>query len=381
MKEKILIVSDSSIITGVYNYVLNTKKSLEEMGHEVKVLTPRDKGFVSFPTKVLGNLRWTLFPLPKVFKEILRFKPDYILITSVEAPLGMTAKHVCVLLRFLGFANNVPYIITYTTDIKRYYQNAFSRSSFSRIVGKYLTTHILSFIGWSQDMYTKFLYSGVTNVIVITKDSMKRLQSLGIRNVVLCRRGIDEEIFRLPNSSDLNPYLKYGWYKEQQLPILLYLGRVSLEKNLEAFLDLKISGYHKVVVGDGPELPRLKAEYGSKTDIHFLGSVPLGQTAPYYQYARLSFFPSKSDVFGNTIIESCACGTPVVAFNVQGPKEAITEDITGVLVSSSKSLCEGIGKALVLDREKCSRYTREKYSWLKSTKGHLSVFQKVEWKR
>ena len=110
-------------------------------------------------------------------------------------------------------------------------------------------------------------------------------------------------------------------------PIFLCVGRVAVEKNLPAFLDLDLPG-SKVVVGEGPELARLKAKY---PDAHFLGQRPSDELAEIYASADVFVFPSRTDTFGNVIIEALASGTPVAAYPVTGPIDIVGDGVGGVV--------------------------------------------------
>jgi glycosyltransferase involved in cell wall biosynthesis len=133
------------------------------------------------------------------------------------------------------------------------------------------------------------------------------------------------------------------------------------------------------VAGQGPALNSLEKKFGDNVNIHFLGPIPNEKVPQFYMYAKLSFFPSSFDTFGLTIIESAACGTPVVAFEVPGPKDVIKNGIMGVTVKKGKDLFKGLSKALEIDQVLCSEYTRQQYSWKKSTKKILNNLYPIKW--
>ncbi|TIX05526.1 MAG: glycosyltransferase family 1 protein, partial [Mesorhizobium sp.] len=136
-------------------------------------------------------------------------------------------------------------------------------------------------------------------------------------------------------------------------PVFLCVGRVAVEKNLGAFLDLDLPG-SKVVVGEGPELAKLKARY---PNAHFLGHRPNDELAEIYASADVFVFPSRTDTFGNVIIEALASGTPVAAYPVTGPI-----DIVGVGGAVSGDLREAALAALHVDRAE-ARQRAMRYSW------------------
>ena len=158
-------------------------------------------------------------------------------------------------------------------------------------------------------------------------------------------RGVDLEQFT--PSLDHNKFIK----------TMLYVGRVSKEKSIEDFLKINTNStqFKKIVVGDGPDLERLKDLYKK---VEFVGYKKGEELAQYYRDADVFVFPSKADTFGLVIIEALACGTPVAAYNVTGPKDILT-DKTGVM---DDNLGNAVSKAMRLNRQDCVDHAR-KYSW------------------
>ena len=140
--------------------------------------------------------------------------------------------------------------------------------------------------------------------------------------------------------------------------MLLNVGRVSAEKNLEAFYELDVSGT-KIQVGDGPKLEYFKRKY---PDVHFVGAKRGKELADYYQQADVFVFPSKWDTFGLVQIEAMACGTPVAAYPVQGPIDVIDNNVTGIM---DNNLSIAVKKSLDLDREQVYIGSK-KWSWEKA---------------
>src|SRR6202000_815221 len=130
----------------------------------------------------------------------------------------------------------------------------------------------------------------------------------GFRNVVLWPRGVDATLF-YPREADLG----------LPRPVFVCVGRVAVEKNLEAFLDLDLPGT-KIVVGDGPARAELEHKY---PDAVFLGSFDAERLADAYAAADVFVFPSKTDTFGLVLLEALASGLPVAAFPVPGPRDGI----------------------------------------------------------
>ena len=132
-------------------------------------------------------------------------------------------------------------------------------------------------------------------------------------------------------------------------PRLLYVGRVAVEKNVEAFLDLDIDA-EKVMVGDGPQRAELQARY---PDARWLGYRKGQPLIDEYAAADAFVFPSRTDTFGLVMLEALACGTPVAAYPVTGPIDVVQQGVTGWL---DEDLEVAVGKALGVSREDCRAY-------------------------
>jgi glycosyltransferase involved in cell wall biosynthesis len=143
-------------------------------------------------------------------------------------------------------------------------------------------------------------------------------------------------------------------------PFFLYCGRVAPEKNIEAFLALDLPG-SKIVVGDGPARPQLQDKF---PNARFVGVKSREKLAPYYSAADVFVFPSRTDTFGNVMLEALACGAPVAAFPVPGPVDIVTTPRIGVLDEDLRSACLG---ALKLSREHC-RHHALRYTWPESAR-------------
>ena len=142
-------------------------------------------------------------------------------------------------------------------------------------------------------------------------------------------------------------------------PIALYVGRVAIEKNIEAFLDMDWSGT-KVVIGGGPALEELKERY---EDIEFLGIKTGEDLGSYFRSADIFAFPSKTDTFGIVLIEALASGLPVAGYNVTGPKDIITQDILGATHEDDLSkACRRALKAPGTAQDRAD-YVQRTFSW------------------
>jgi len=174
----------------------------------------------------------------------------------------------------------------------------------------------------------------------------QELERRNFQNVHVWGRGVDTEIFYPRNRKLTN-----------ERPVLMYVGRISREKNLKAFLDIEFQG-SKVVVGDGPIRKMLERKYPA---VDFVGVKTGEELAQHYSDADVFVFPSKSDTFGLVMIEALACGTPVAAFDVPGPKDIITDKHIGRI---GPDLRQSILMCLAeCRRERCSEFVKQNHTW------------------
>jgi glycosyltransferase involved in cell wall biosynthesis len=180
------------------------------------------------------------------------------------------------------------------------------------------------------------------------------LEEFGFDNVVLWSRGVDLDVFRLQDVNRLNT----------EPPIFLYVGRVAVEKNIEAFLQLDLPG-SKWVAGDGPAMATLRAKY---PEVNYLGVLNQHELAEVYASASVFVFPSKTDTFGLVLLEAMACGLPVAAYPVTGPIDVLGNSTAGVMHEDLRVACLA---ALKIDR-KTARAHAEKFSWRAATEEFVS---------
>lgn len=378
-----MIANDSVGITGVQITTRNLAKEMEKRGYQVVLLQPTDKAFLNITVPIEKQFQWTLFATPVVTKRILEERPDAILITTVEAPIGKATKDVCKTLEARKIAKECPYTLMYTTNHGIYLDKTIDNTIFNNsLESKPKLKRIEEQIIFSiEGDFLRNRFSEAKRVLVNSKSSKDKLVDLGIENVVVVHRGIDQEAFHLPTANDSNPYTKFDWYQKDPKPILLYLGRVAYEKDIHLFLGGTHPEYHRVVAGPGPALKDLSKTYGQNNNIHFIGPIPNENVPDYFMYARLSFFPSSFDTFGLTIIESAACGTPVVAFDAPGPRDVIKQGVMGITVKPGSDIFDGLSAALEIDRVTCSEYTMKKFSWKKAAKKTLENLYPIKWKK
>jgi len=332
---KLLLFTDAWFpqINGVVRALSNTVKQLELMGYEVLVVEP--SLFTNLPCPLYPEIRLA-FPAKKRLASIIDdFKPNCIHIAT-EGPIGLKARGILTK-RKLAFT-----------------------TSFHTLFPEYLRKMVLlpEAPGWS---FLRWFHSASSAVMVPTPSISEKLQNLGFRNLQIWGRGIDLEHFS-PMKREQNGY---------QLPIYMYVGRVSKEKNIEAFLNLDLEGT-KIVVGDGPHRKSLEKRW---RDTHFWGYRTGPALAEAYSQADVMVFPSRTDTFGNVILESLACGTPVAAFPVHGPKDILVDKRLGIC---HQDLAEAAQQALISgDRNYCSIYASG-HTWASSTEVFRSFLVRVE---
>ena len=306
---RILIVSDAwePQVNGVVRTLQATIGELRKAGHEVGVISP--DLFRSVPCPSYPEIRLAFAGRRKVGQHIRAFGPQAIHI-STEGPLGMAAQRWCI-------QNGFPFTTAYHTRFPEYVA---ARLPVSPAL-------VWRFIRW--------FHRPARHIMVATRSLARELAGQGLTQTMMWERGVDHQLFRPDRPA---PSVYDGLLR----PIQLYVGRVAVEKNIEAFLDTAHPGT-KVVVGDGPALAELKRRY---PDTVFLGKQTGEALAGIYAGADVFVFPSRTDTFGLVIIEALSSGTPVAAYPVPGPGD-IVRDGAGAL---DEDLDVAIAAALACDR-------------------------------
>lgn len=315
---KILIITDN--IPSQINGVVTTYKNIEPLairdGYTVDYIHPGRYRHVDCPKYNEVKLAY-----PKgLGKEIKEIAPDHIHLAT-EGPMGLFARRY---LTVHGYRYNTAYHTKFPEGMKK-------------MMG------IPEFVTWPA---IRWFHSNSNVVLTTTKSMVGQLHSKGFgNNVKPWTRGVDRDLFK-PIKRTVN----------RKNPTLVCVSRVSIEKNLELFLDLQIPGATKIMVGDGPMLEFYKKQF---PDVTYVGAKRGAELASYYQHADVFVFPSLWDTFGLVQIEAMACGTPVAAYPVQGPLDVIDQNITGVM---NHDLRTAVEQALDLDREVVYNASM-KWSW------------------
>lgn len=319
----VLIVTDAwhPQINGVVRSVELVAREMEKRGITVKLLTPNE--FKTFPMPGYDEIRLSRTLMRPVYSRIEAADPDAIHIAT-EGPLGIIARRWC---RRNGFEFSTAYHTQFP---------------------EYLRARLPVPLRWSY-RFLRWFHGAARYCLVGTPHLKMLLEQRGFTNAVIWQKGVDTDLF----SPDKRGPLPYPG------PVFLYVGRVAVEKNIEAFLSLDLPGT-RLVVGGGPSLEKLKVEYPG---VVFVGPKQGEELAELFASADVFVFPSKTDTFGLVLLEALASGTPVAAFPVTGPIDVIGDAPVGVLDHDLKAAAL---KALDVPRDGCRTYA-EQFSWSAST--------------
>lgn len=317
---RVLVVTDAWYpqVNGVVRTLDTVTTILRRQGHDVRLLTPQS--FTTLPCPTYPEIRLSLFPGRHVGDILEEYDADAIHIAT-EGPLGIAARRIC-LRRGLAFT-----------------------TSFHTRFPEYVHARFGLPVDWIYAWLRRFHNAGA-GVMVATETLYRELAARGFENILIWTRGVDTELFRPRDKSFLDHLPR---------PIWLNVGRVAIEKNIEAFLALELEGT-KLIVGDGPQLTELARKYPAA---HFAGAKHGEELARYYAASDVFVFPSLTDTFGLVVLEALASGVPVAAFPVAAPTDVIGRSETGAL---DKDLGRACRAALEISPERCVAYGR-RFSW------------------
>jgi glycosyltransferase involved in cell wall biosynthesis len=331
-------------VNGVVRSLAMTVTKLVERGYEVELITPTQ--FHTMPMPGYGEIRLALAPRFGTRRSLTAFAPDIVHIAT-EGPIGWSARAWCK-------ARGVPFTTAFHTRFPDYaaVRTGLSAERFWPLIRRF--------------------HQPSRAILAATPALCAELEDRGLPQTRLWSRGIDRDLFRPGHASMPELRAVIG-------PVLLYVGRVSAEKNLTAFFDAKVPG-QKVVVGDGPLLAELKVRY---PEVRFLGALSGEALARAYCSADVFVFPSRTDTFGLVLIEALACGLPVAAYPVAGPLDIIGPDGRGPLGDLpmtigvlDKDLSWAIRRALRLDSLGAAIYGAS-YSWDKATDQFIAALEEA----
>lgn len=317
---RILIVTDAwkPQVNGVVRTLTETSRELIQFGHQVDMITPLE--FNTLPCPTYPDIRLSILPYRQVARRIAELAPHAIHIAT-EGPLGLAARRYCL-------RHKLAFTTAYHTRFPEY------------IAAR---TRLPLSISYA---WMRHFHNAGAATMVPTQSIADDLRARGFTKVVLWSRGVDTSLFTPGTRERLD---------ESTAPRFVYIGRVAVEKNIEAFLKLDLPG-SKWVVGDGPLMARLQREY---PEVHFAGVFPQNELARFYRAADVFVFPSLTDTFGLVLLEAMACGTPVAAYPVAGPLDVVGNSGAGVLAEDLRQACLD---AMKIDRSHVRRIA-EGFSW------------------
>ncbi len=323
---RIAIVTDawSPQVNGVVRTLQAVSRELESMGHDVLVVSP-DR-FVSLPCPTYPEIRLALARTAAVGRMLDTFEPDAIHLAT-EGPVCLAARKHCL-------ATATPFTTAYHTQFPDY---------------------IAARTGANPDWiwrYIRWFHAPAQAILASTPSVARTLKDHGLANVRAWGRGVDFSTFGMDGARDPAIAALPG-------PVQLYVGRVAVEKNIEAFLASAHPG-SKVVVGEGPARANLERRFPTA---HFLGARSGVALAAAYRAADVLVFPSRTDTFGLVMIEALACATPVAAYPVTGPIDVLDDRVAAM----DPDLDVAIATALTRDRVTCAAFAG-RFSWAASAR-------------
>jgi glycosyltransferase involved in cell wall biosynthesis len=329
---RILIATDAWYpqVNGVVRTLTMMAAAAKASGFDVGFLTPQS--FRTFAMPSYPDLRVALPGGAKIARLIAEARPDNIHIAT-EGPIGLAVRRYC---RRRG--------LPFTT-------------SFHTRFPEYISARLPIPESWSWSAL-RWFHGASHAVMAATPALAGELRGRGFRDVVLWPRGVDAQLFR-PRAVDLG----------LPRPVFMSVGRIAVEKNLEAFLELDLPGT-KVVVGDGPARPALHRKYPQAV---FLGTLHGEPLAEAYAAADVFVFPSKTDTFGLVLLEALASGVPVAAFPVTGPRDVIGSAAVGVLNEDLRLACL---EALKLSPQDCLQFAAS-LTWEASARAFVNNISDV----
>lgn len=330
---KILIITDAwhPQVNGVVRTYEHLSEELQKLGHIVNVIGPSDFPR-RIPTPGYAEIELVFAPYRRLSTMIEAQNPDCIHIAT-EGPLGWAARRYCL-------KHNRAFSTAFHTQFPDYIAKRVAKllPPLFRPAHAIAKAHIRRFHKPSSAM------------MVATKSLEETLKSWGFKNPMHhVTRGAKLDLFY--------PAAKTK-FKNLKGPIALYVGRIAIEKSIEDFLSMEWSG-SKVIVGDGPDREALEAQY---PDAVFTGTQTNKDLADHYRSADVFVFPSRTDTFGMVLVEAMACGLPVAAYNVSGPKDIIDQNYLGSLHDTD--LAAAARAALKNgDPKKCASHARQHFTW------------------
>jgi glycosyltransferase involved in cell wall biosynthesis len=330
-RNRVAIVTDAwhPQVNGVVRTLSAVCEGLTAAGYEIAVFGP-DR-YRTIPCPGYSSIRLAIGAGPMLRRQLSEFAPQAVHIAT-EGPLGIAARKFCL-------AQGWSFTTAYHTRFPEYVR---ARCGVP--------------LSWTYAALRRF-HAPSKGVMVATETVRRELAGRGFDHIVAWTRGVDTGLFR----PGCEPAV------ELPRPVFLYVGRIAVEKNLPAFLDLDLPG-SKLVVGDGPSLPAMQRRY---PHVHFAGAQSGEALVRHYAAADVMVMPSRTETFGLVLLEALACGVPVAAFPSAGPNDVIGDGGAGII---DEDLRRAACAALDIPRERCLAHA-SRFSWQASVDqfvGHLA---------
>jgi len=324
LAQRIMLVTDAWApqVNGVVRTLERLVTELRALGCEVEVVSPAD-GYRTIPLVTYSEIRLAIGAREDIEARFTRFAPDAVHLAT-EGPLGWEARAVCL-------KHGFPFSSCYHTQWPEY------------VTARFPFVPLAAGYGFVRTFHSR---SG--RVMVSLGSMRERLERRGFHNLAHWLRAVDTDLFHPARRG-----VDGGMFAGLPRPIFVNIGRVAVEKNLEAFLSLDLPG-SKVVVGDGPDRDLLQARH---PEVLFTGYKSGEDLARAYADADVFVFPSLTETWGGVMVEALAAGTPVAGFDAPGPK-----DLDPTVAAVSGDLRAACLKALTLYRATARAYA-ERFSW------------------
>jgi glycosyltransferase involved in cell wall biosynthesis len=325
---RVLVATDAwrPQVNGVVRTYERLADQAADLGVELVFLTPGE--FKTVPCPTYPEIRLAIPGYNFLIERLDVVAPDAVHIAT-EGPIGWMARRYCI-------RRDIPFTTAFHTRFPEYVSERFGVPA-----------------SWIYAIQRQF-HNGGAGMMVASRSLAVELEERGFERIMPWTRGVDTDMFR-PRA-----VRRFGTGK----PVYLYVGRVAVEKNIEAFLGAEIEG-QKVVVGTGPLLEDLKQRY---PDVIYTGKLIGDELAEAYASADVFVFPSLTDTFGIVLIEAMASGLPIAAYPVTGPVDNVLNGVTGVL---DDDLATAARAALDIDRSKVRAHALE-FSWEAATRLFVS---------
>lgn len=354
-------------VDGIVTRLRHTVDHLQRQGDEVLVVAPdgglkehkgaKIYGVSGFPLPLYPELKLAL-PRPAIGEELERFKPDIIHVVN-PAVLGLAGL-------FYSKTLNIPLIASYHTHLPEYLQH----------YG----------LGMLEGLLWELLKAGHNQAEINLCTSTAMMQALtdhGIKRVNLWQRGVDTEVFQ-PHlaSQEMRSRLTQG---HPDSPLLLYVGRLSAEKEIERIKPVleSIPNARLALVGDGPNRQNLEKHFAG-TPTHFVGYLQGLELGAAFASADAFIFPSRTETLGLVLLEAMAAGCPVVAARSGGIPDIVEDGVNGFLfdptddngaIAATQRLFANPSERETLRRN--ARREAERWGWAAATAQLRTYYQAV----